>query len=224
MIELINVTKRYGTGKKVTALNRFCCDIHQGEMVAVMGRSGSGKSTVLNILSGVDRLDEGTYRFMGEDISKKRGDAMTIFRRDNIGFVLQHFALIPEYTIYQNIALPLRLCGTSKKEIREKVLRIAQELGIQKHLTKYPSELSGGEAQRAAIARAVIHEPKVILADEPTGALDEATGLKIMKVFQKLHQQGNTIIIVTHDAGIAKLCERTIYISDGKNVEGEIKP
>lgn len=219
MIELKNVTKRYGAKKKVTALNRFSCSVSQGEMVSIMGRSGSGKSTVLNILSGIDRLDGGTYRFMGEDISGKHGDAMTVFRRDNIGFVLQHFALIPGYTVYQNIALPLHLCGVSGKEIKEKVSHIAEELEIKKQLMKYPNELSGGEAQRAAIARAVIHEPKVILADEPTGALDEATGLKIMKVFQELHRQGNTIIIVTHDSNIADLCERTVHIRDGRNIE-----
>lgn len=218
MVEMHNISKSYGAGKKINALSRFSCSVNQGELVAIMGKSGSGKSTVLNIMSGIDRLESGKYYFMGEDMSKK-GDDMTIFRRDYIGFVMQHFALIPRYTIFYNIALPLRLRRELKKEIHEKVMHIAKELDIIEQLHKYPNELSGGEAQRAAIARAVIHHPQIILADEPTGALDEATGMKIMGVFKKLHQQGNTIIIVTHDTNIADMCERTIYIRDGRNVE-----
>ncbi len=219
MIVLENISKKYGAKKNITALKNFSCTVSQGEMVAIMGKSGSGKSTVLNIISGIDRLEKGKYLFMEEDMSKKHGDVMTVFRRDNIGFVMQHFALIPSYTIRQNISLPLKLRRESGKDIDDKVGRLAKELGITKQLDKYPSELSGGEAQRAAIARAVIHEPKVILADEPTGALDEATGLKIMDVFKELHRQGNTIIIVTHDANIAGMCERIVHIRDGKNFE-----
>lgn len=219
MIKLNDISKNYGTTKKISALNKFSCSVKRGELVAIMGKSGSGKSTVLNIISGIDRLESGKYYFMGEDMSKRKGDEMTIFRRDNIGFVMQHFALIPGYTIFNNIALPLRLRKESKREIYDKVIHIAKELDIKKHLNKYPKELSGGEAQRVAIARAVIHQPKIILADEPTGALDEATGIKIMGVLRKLHKQGNTIIIVTHDTNIAAMCERTIYIRDGKNVE-----
>ena len=219
MVEMHNVSKTYGTKKKTKALYKFSCSINEGELVAIMGKSGSGKSTVLNIMSGIDRLESGKYFFSGEDMSKKKGDDMTIFRRDYIGFVMQHFALIPGYTIFQNIALPLRLRKEARKTIENKVNYIAKELGIERQLNKYPNELSGGEAQRAAIARAVIHQPKIILADEPTGALDEATWIKIMDIFRKLHQQGNTIIIVTHDANIASMCERTIYIRDGKNIE-----
>ena len=159
------------------------------------------------------------YQFDGQDMSKIRGDQMTGFRRDNIGFVLQHFALIPDYTVYDNIALSLRLKRENEKKIREKVTAIVEELDITSTINKYPNELSGGEAQRVAIARAIIHKPKLILADEPTGALDEESGKKIMGIFKQLHSNGNTIIMVTHDREIAKMCERIIYIKDGKNLD-----
>lgn len=218
LLKLQGISKSYGTRKKVNAIKKFDFTIEKGEMVSIMGKSGSGKSTVLNIISGIDSLEKGEYFFQGEDMKKVKGDKMTIFRRNHIGFVLQHFALIPNYTIYDNIAFSLRLNRVSKKEIREKVTAIAKELGIEKHLAKYPSELSGGEAQRAAIARAVIHNPELILADEPTGALDEETGIKIMDIFKRLHRQGNTLIIVTHDSNIASMCERTVRIKDGRNI------
>lgn len=218
LITLKNVSKTYGSRGKIIALKDFNCRIKQGEFVAIMGKSGSGKSTVLNILSGIDAMQDGAYEFDGQDMSQIRGDKMIRFRRDNIGFVLQHFALIPDYTVYENIALSLRLKRENEKRIKEKVKLIVKELDIESTLYKYPNELSGGEAQRVAIARAIIHKPKLILADEPTGALDEESGKKIMKIFQKIHNQGNTIIMVTHDSSIAKMCERIIYIKDGKNV------
>ncbi len=218
LLELKGISKSYGTKRKVIALKKFDFSLEKGEMVAIMGKSGSGKSTVLNILSGIDSLEKGEYLFQGESMEKVRGDKMTVFRRDHIGFVLQHFALIPNYTIFDNIAFPLRLKKEPKQEIKDKVIRIAKELEIEKHLMKYPNELSGGEAQRAAIARAVIHKPQLILADEPTGALDEETGIMIMDIFKKLHRQGNTLIIVTHDPNVAAMCERTVQIRDGKNI------
>jgi putative ABC transport system ATP-binding protein len=190
-------------------------------MLALMGKSGSGKSTVLNIISGIDGLQKGSYRFKNQEMAKVRGDKMTVFRRDNIGFVLQHFALIEDATIYDNIALPLRLCRKPKSEIKERVRKLAVELGIEKQLNKYPKELSGGEAQRTAIARAIINQPKLILADEPTGALDEENSRKIMEIFQKLNAQGNTFIIVTHDPNVGVMCKRTVYIKDGKNYKSE---
>ena len=156
-------------------------------------------------------------------MSKISGDKITLFRRDNLGFVLQHFALIEDYTIYDNISLPLRLKKESKSEIRKRVIKIAKDLDIDRHLNKYPKELSGGEAQRVAIARAIINNPKLILADEPTGALDEENGERIMEIFKKLHKKGNTLIIVTHDPIVAKMCQRTVRIKDGVNLnEGEV--
>lgn len=219
LITLKNISKTYGSKGTITALEKFNCTIRQGEFVAIMGKSGSGKSTVLNIISGIDAMQSGEYQFDGQDMSKIRGDQMISFRRDNIGFVLQHFALIPDYTVYDNIALSLRLKRENEKKIREKVTAIVEELDIASTINKYPNELSGGEAQRVAIARAIIHKPKLILADEPTGALDEESGKKIMGIFKQLHSNGNTIIMVTHDREIAKMCERIIYIKDGKNLD-----
>ncbi len=218
LITLKNVSKSYGGKKKILALNKFNFFVHKGEMVAIMGKSGSGKSTVLNILSGIDSLEQGEYFFQETDMRELVKDKMTIFRRDHIGFVLQHFALIPNYTVFDNIAFSLRLRHEPKQMIGEKVKNIAEQLEIAKHLSRYPRELSGGEAQRTAIARAVVHNPELILADEPTGALDEETGLKIMEIFKQLNEQGKTLIIVTHDPNVAEICGRTVRIKDGKNI------
>ena len=199
-------------------MNEFNLSVNTGEMVAIMGKSGSGKSTVLNIISGIESADSGRYIFKGNDMSKVSGDKMTVFRRENIGFVLQHFALIENNSVFKNIALPLYLKHESKNVIKGKVLELAKDLEIENKLDKKPKQLSGGEAQRVAIARAIINQPSLILADEPTGALDENTGLKIMQIFRKLHQKGHTFIIVTHDSSVAEMCDRTIKIKDGKNV------
>lgn len=217
LINLKKIAKNYGTKKKIAAVRSFDLAIQQGEMLAIMGRSGSGKSTVLNVIAGIDKPSGGTYLFEGKNMLKITGDRMTRFRRDHIGVVFQHFALIDDYTVYNNIAIPLKLRRISKAETDRRVREISEELGISTLFSKYPKELSGGEAQRTAIARAVIAKPKLILADEPTGALDEENGSKIMQVFQKLHDQGNTIVIVTHDPDIAAMCERTVWIKDGKN-------
>ena len=216
LLSLENITKSYD--KKSIVLNEFNLSVNTGEMVAIMGKSGSGKSTVLNIISGIESADSGRYIFKGNDMSIVSGDKMTVFRRENIGFVLQHFALIENNSVFKNIALPLYLKHESKNVIKGKVLELAKDLEIENKLDKKPKQLSGGEAQRVAIARAIINQPSLILADEPTGALDENTGLKIMQIFRKLHQKGHTFIIVTHDSSVAEMCDRTIKIKDGKNV------
>jgi len=216
LLELERVTKKYG--QTVTALNSFNLNVEEGEMLALMGKSGSGKSTVLNIISGIDGLQKGSYKFDNQDMSKVKGDNMTVFRRDNIGFILQHFALMEDSTVYDNIALPLRLARKPKAEIKERVKELAVQLGIEKLLKKYPKELSGGEAQRTAIARAIINKPRLILADEPTGALDEENSRKIMEIFRKLNSSGNTFIIVTHDPNVGAMCKRTVKIKDGQNI------
>ena len=216
LLSLENITKSYD--KKSIVLNEFNLSVNTGEMVAIMGKSGSGKSTVLNIISGIESADSGRYIFKGNDMSKVSGDKMTVFRRENIGFVLQHFALIENNSVFKNIALPLYLKHESKNVIKGKVLELAKDLEIENKLDKKPKQLSGGEAQRVAIARAIINQPSLILADEPTGALDENTGLKIMQIFRKLHQRGHTFIIVTHDSSVAEMCDRTIKIKGGKNV------
>lgn len=219
LLSLKNISKYYGKKQQIKALDGFSAIVQEKEMLALMGKSGSGKSTILNIISGIDLTDSGNYVFEKEDITRKKGDAMTLFRRKNIGIVMQHFALVEDMDYFENIALPLRLEKVNKREIYNRVGEVANKLGIADKLKKLPRELSGGEAQRVAIARAIINKPKLILADEPTGALDEENSLKIMEIFKQLNDEGITLIVVTHDPEVAAKCRRTIWIKDGKNVD-----
>ena len=219
LLSLKNISKYYGKKQQIKALDGFSAIVQEKEMLALMGKSGSGKSTILNIISGIDLTDSGNYVFEKEDIIRKKGDAMTLFRRKNIGIVMQHFALVEDMDCFENIALPLRLEKVNKREIYNRVGEVANKLGIADKLKKLPRELSGGEAQRVAIARAIINKPKLILADEPTGALDEENSLKIMEIFKQLNDEGITLIVVTHDPEVAAKCRRTIWIKDGKNVD-----
>ncbi|MDD6353200.1 MAG: ABC transporter ATP-binding protein [Lachnospiraceae bacterium] len=219
LLSLKNISKYYGKKQQIKALDGFSAIVQEKEMLALMGKSGSGKSTILNIISGIDLTDSGNYVFEKEDITRKKGDAMTLFRRKNIGIVMQHFALVEDMDCFENIALPLRLEKVNKREIYNRVGEVANKLGIADKLKKLPRELSGGEAQRVAIARAIINKPKLILADEPTGALDEENSLKIMEIFKQLNDEGITLIVVTHDPEVAAKCRRTIWIKDGKNVD-----
>ena len=221
IITLKGICKTYGKGDGlVTALRPIDLEIKKGEMLAIMGKSGSGKSTLLNLLAGLDTPDSGEFIYNGSPINTKNQNKMAKFRRNDVGFVVQHFALIDEYSVQQNIGLPLRygkLKGTStKKRIKE----IAERLEISEKLRKYPSQLSGGQAQRVAIARAIAHKPSILLADEPTGALDEETGKSIMNLFREINKEGTTVIVVTHDANVASFCQRTIRLHDG-NIIGE---
>ncbi len=216
MIELRGVRKAFGKKEaRVEALRGVSLAVREGEMAAIMGKSGSGKSTLLNILGGMMSMDSGEYSYGGQPVSFKSQKELAKFRRDEVGFVVQYFALAEDLNIFQNVALPLKYQGRSRKEIKEMVMGALSDLGIADKARAYPSELSGGQQQRAAIARAVVKEPRLILADEPTGALDEATGEEVQEIFRKLNERGKTILIVTHDAKVAGHCQRVIRMKDG---------
>lgn len=218
MIRLENICKYYSKNS-VTALNNVNLNINDGEMVALMGKSGSGKSTLLNIIGLLDYFSSGMYYFNDNLIGNNKYKFNEAIRKDYFGFVVQNFALIPDRNIYYNISLPLIYRKVPKNEIRRKVLALSDTLGIRKLLKSYPYQISGGESQRAAIARALITNPKVILADEPTGSLDNENEKNILDIFSRLNSRGVTIIMATHDNTVSKSCNRVIMLSDGKIVE-----
>ena len=185
-------------------------------MLAIMGPSGSGKSTLLNILGFLDKSTEGEYYFDGNDVSKLKDRELSLFRNKYIGFVVQNFALIEDYTISKNISLPLDYVKISSKEKNKRVEELLKLMKIEDKGKRLPKELSGGQNQRVAIARALVNNPKVILADEPTGALDRKNGQEVMNIFKKLNEKGKTIIVITHDEKVASMCKKIIYIEDGK--------
>ena len=216
MIEMKHVCKSFGKKEaRVEALRGIDLSIREGEMVAIMGKSGSGKSTLLNILGGLMSIDSGEYLYDVKKVNFKSQRELTGFRRNEVGFVVQYFALVDDLNIFKNVALPLKYQGCSGKKIKKMVMETLKELGIGDKARAYPSELSGGQQQRAAIARAIVKQPRVILADEPTGALDEATGEDVQKIFRELNRKGKTVIIVTHDAKVAENCDRIIHVKDG---------
>lgn len=216
IIELTKIKKEFGKKEGVVkALSGVDMSVRQGEMVAIMGKSGSGKSTLLNIIGGMLSFDSGEYYYDGKIMNSNSKRELVRFRRNEIGFVVQYFALIEDLNVYNNVALPLKYQGYSRKKINTMVRDILEKLDIADKAKAYPDELSGGQKQRVAIARAIVKEPRVILADEPTGALDETTGNVVMDIFRDLNKSGKTIIIVTHDLGIANKCDRIIQIKDG---------
>lgn len=218
MIQLENVCKTYAKGKPnaVQALKNVSLHINAGELVAVIGKSGSGKTTLLNIIGCIDSFEQGKYLLNGRDISKKREVALSKIRNREIGIVVQDFALIQSDTALENVMLPFYFDrSVSLQSAKPKALATLQSVGLEDLATKTVNQLSGGQKQRVAIARAIVNEPSVILADEPTGALDSKTAAEIMGVFKELHQQGKTVIIVTHDMGVAQQCDRIVEIADG---------
>lgn len=218
LIKLEKVSKIYGQGEKeVKALREGNLTINKGELIAIMGVSGSGKTTLLNVLGCLDNLTEGKYYLERNDIGVLEDKELSALRNKMFGFVVQDFALINEYSVYQNMRIPLDYSDVSMKgkEKKEKVRVIADSLGIEDKLNRKPTELSGGQKQRVAIGRAIINSPEVILADEPTGALDSMTGNEIFSILKELNDGGKTIIIVTHDLNLAKKCQRIINIEDG---------
>ena len=218
MIKLENVIKDYVSGSTVThALCGVDLEINSGELIAIMGTSGSGKSTLLHILGGMDNLTSGKYQFESEIVSDYNFVKLQQFRKENISFVFQNFALMNKYTVYENVEMPL--LARRIKNRRKIILEQLEKMGIYDLQKKLPTQISGGQQQRCAIARAIAANTPVLLADEPTGALDSKTSLEIMNTLLELNKNGKTIIIVTHDQKIAALCRRVVTISDGRLTE-----
>ncbi|HAI92534.1 MAG TPA: ABC transporter ATP-binding protein [Butyrivibrio sp.] len=222
MIEIDNIYKIYNKGKvnEFTALKGVSLRISEGEMVAVIGKSGAGKSTLMHIIGCIDDFEQGKYYLNGQDVSKLNEKKRAIIRNRDIGIVLQDFALMENYTVIENVLMPLFFSkNAGNRRVREeKAKDILSQLEMDEIMDKKVNKLSGGQKQRVAIARAMINNPKVLLADEPTGALDVKTSLEIMNVFKQLNAKGTTVIIITHDMEVANECNRVIEICDGNIV------
>ena len=211
------VRKEYRTGDNaVRALDGVDLRIREGEYVAIMGPSGSGKSTMMNILGCLDVPTGGRYLLDGLDVSRLDDDRLSEIRGRKIGFVFQSFNLLPRLSALENVALPLQYAGVGKEERFARAREALHQVGLAERLTHRPDELSGGQRQRVAVARALVTRPSLILADEPTGNLDTATSIEIMKLFGAIHRKGNTVILVTHEEDIARQAERIVYLRDGK--------
>ena len=219
ILEVKGIRKVYSTrfgGNKVEALKNVNFSVEAGEYVAIMGESGSGKTTLLNILAALDTPTSGSVLLDGKELSGIRESAMAAFRRDNLGFVFQDFNLLDTFTLEDNIFLPLVLAGTPYKEMFRRLAPIAKRLGLTELLKKYPYEVSGGQKQRAAVARALITEPRLILADEPTGALDSKASDELLRLFGEINRMGQTILMVTHSVRAASTAGRVLFIKDGE--------
>lgn len=219
LLTVSHVKKVYTTrlgGNKVEALKDVNFKVEQGEYVAIMGESGSGKTTLLNILASLDKATAGEVLLEDKDLSKIKEKDMAAFRRENLGFVFQDFNLLDTFSLEDNIYLPLVLSGRSFEEMNSRLMPIAERLGIKDLLKKYPYEVSGGQKQRAAVARALITEPKIILADEPTGALDSKATDELLKLFAQINKSGQTILMVTHSVKAASHAGRVLFIKDGE--------
>lgn len=216
LIKIKDIKKNYSLGDtEIPVIHGINLDIDKNEYVAIMGPSGSGKSTLMNILGCLDIASSGHYYFKNVDVSTLDDDALSIMRNKEIGFIFQNFNLLPRLNAIQNVELPLVYTGTPSAERRERALKALDRVGLSDRLNHKPSELSGGQKQRIAVARALITNPGILLADEPTGALDSKTGVEIMRLFEELHSEGNTIILITHEQEIANYAHRNIYLKDG---------
>lgn len=218
ILRIDNIEKYYGNRSSLTkAIDNISFEVDKGEFVAIMGASGSGKTTLLNCISTIDRVTSGRIYVGGQDITELKGNKLNRFRREQLGFIFQDFNLLDTLTAFENIALALSIQGVHAKEIQKRVLQLACELGISDVLDKYPYQMSGGQKQRVASARAIITNPKLILADEPTGALDSKASRMLLESFNYLNQELEaTILMVTHDAFTASYADRVIFIKDGK--------
>jgi putative ABC transport system ATP-binding protein len=216
MIDVVSVTKHFGDRRRVKALDDISVAIPRGEMVSIIGPSGSGKSTFLNLVGALDRPSSGDVRIDGEMLSGLSDDALTMVRREKIGFIFQFFNLLPTLSCVENVALPLHLRHWPRKKVDDRARELLELVQLGHRLNHLPEELSGGERQRVAIARALAGYPPILLADEPTGNLDTATGAEILTLIHDLHVRlGATIVMVTHDMKVAQTCERTVTLRDG---------
>ena len=222
LLNLQNIDKNYGKEPLfVPVLKDVSLEVAQGDYIAIMGPSGSGKTTLMNIIGCLDRASEGTYLFEEEDISEMNDDALSDLRLNNIGFVFQNFNLLNSQTAQENVALPLIYAGINKEERNLRANVTLSKVGLADRTTFKPNQLSGGQKQRVAIARAIINNPKILLADEPTGALDQASGKQVMELFKALNDEGVTIIMITHDANVASHAKKILHIIDGEIIENK---
>ncbi|HLP74300.1 MAG TPA: ABC transporter ATP-binding protein [Bacteroidales bacterium] len=217
VIEIHNIVKNYQVGSVIVrALRSVSVTINRNEYVAIMGPSGSGKSTLMNLLGCLDTPTSGSYILNGTDVSKMEDDYLAGIRNKEIGFVFQTFNLLPRYTALENVTLPLIYAGLPKHEREDRAVQTLEQVGLADRMTHKPNELSGGQRQRVAIARALVNKPSIILADEPTGNLDSKTSIDIMALLDAIHQNGNTVILVTHEEDIARYAHRIIRLFDGE--------
>ncbi|MDE5965486.1 MAG: ABC transporter ATP-binding protein [Lachnospiraceae bacterium] len=220
MIQVNHLTKVYkGKMFETKALDDVSFSLQEGSFVAVMGDSGSGKTTLLNILGGMDSATQGEVLFFGTDTQKLSPGQLDKFRKENISFVFQHFALIDEYTVYENLEAPLLARNVKKKVRKKEISEVLKSLGLEDFTYQLPDQLSGGQRQRVALARSILCKAPIILADEPTGALDEGNTSRVMELFQALHKEGKTIILITHDEKVAAYAERMLLLRDGRLIK-----
>lgn len=217
VLKLDHIYKDYITGKMVVpVLKDVTLHVEEGEYVAIMGPSGSGKSTLMNIIGCLDVPTKGTFLLNDKDVLVLDENAVADERLNNIGFVFQTFQLLPRQTALDNVALPLVYAGVSKKERRQRAAKALERVGLGDRMDFLPTQLSGGQKQRVAIARAMVNNPRILLADEPTGALDSKSSVQVLNLFEKLNEEGVTVVMITHDSGVAKHAKRTVYIFDGE--------
>lgn len=222
LLNIQNIYKNYGKEPMIVpVLKDVSLEVVQGDYIAIMGPSGSGKTTLMNIIGCLDRASLGTYLFEDEDISEMNDDALSDLRLNKIGFVFQNFNLLSSETAQENVALPLIYAGIDKEKRNQRAIDVLNKVGLQDRISFKPNQLSGGQKQRVAIARAIINNPKILLADEPTGALDQASGKQVMELFKSLNDEGVTIIMITHDANVASHAQKIFHIIDGEIIENK---
>ena len=222
ILEMHDICKDYPMGKSVNRiLKNIDLEVEEGDYLAIMGPSGSGKTTLMNLIGCLDVPTSGSYSLKGKDITKCNDNELADVRNTQIGFVFQNFQLLPKLNALDNVALPLLYAGIKKKERRALAAEALKKVGLEERMTYRSDQLSGGQCQRVAIARAIVGRPGLLLADEPTGALDSASGAAIMELFDQLHKEGATIIMITHDANVAKRADKIRYIRDGQLTGGE---